>query len=498
MAHGDDAPAPARRTRALLALAVTTLAGAAIRVWLVDARPLIGDEGLTWRTSGATLWDFLLWHHHPDHPPLSFLLVRLSLEAFGESVWSLRLPSVIAGILCVPAAWLLGNRVGVGLLLAALVAFDPVLVVLSSLARMYGLLALLVLAALWRMDEIGSRGERSAGPWLGLGAILLAATWTHYLGFALAAAVLGTVAWRWGARFAGLAALLPLAGSLGQVVRLGRSVGLGEPFPMGTLRPVATSGMLDGWQAARFVIERAADHWPIGFAAPLLTLAGLAGIALLARRSAPLAVAVAALAGLTLAAVMAGAPGRPFGVDRYLIPWRLAISIGLAALALLPGRGLRAGVVAGAALLAVTGIRAAAPTGPLPGMFAAGTLARTLLPETRPGDVVVFARPYLRAIGRWYGLPVESVGPRFPRRPDGSLPPRTWLLVSGPNQAPLVPGLGSTRGRYQPPVEDLTPRLEAAYGARVDRQALVRAIRERGAVAIEFAPGTTKIHAPPP
>lgn len=407
------------------------------------------------------------------------------------------MPSVIAGILCIPAAWLLGNRVGVGLLLAFLVAFDPVLVVLSSLARMYGLLALLVLAALWRMDEIGSRDERSAGPWLVLGAILLAATWTHYLGFALAAAILGTVAWRWGARFAGLAAILPLAGSLGLLVRTARSLDLGSPIPMGVLRPAATSGMLEGWQAARLVIERAADHWPIGFA-PLLTLAGLAGIALLARRSAPLALAVAALAGLTLGAVMAGAPGRPFGIDRYLIPWRLAISIGLAALALLPGRGVRAGVVAGAALLAVTGIRAAAPTGPLPGVFAAGTLARILLPETRPGEAVVFARPYLRAMGRWYGLPVESVGPRFPTRPDGSLPPRTWLLVTGPNRAPLVPGLGTTRGRYQPPVEDLTPRLEAAYGARVDRQALVRVIRERGAVAIEFAPGTTEIHSPPP
>ena len=240
MSHGDDAPA--RPTYAVLALGATTLAGAALRFWLVDARPLIGDEGLTWRTSGGTLGDFLLWHHHPDHPPLSFLLVRLSLEAFGESVWSLRLPSAIAGILSIPTAWLLGNRGGVGLLLASLVAFDPVLVVLSSLARMYGLLALLVLAALWRMDEIGSRGERSAGPWLSLGAILLAATWTHYLGFALAAAILGTVAWRWGARFAGLAAILPLAGALGQLVRLARSLDLGEPIPMDLLRPVATSG----------------------------------------------------------------------------------------------------------------------------------------------------------------------------------------------------------------------------------------------------------------
>jgi 4-amino-4-deoxy-L-arabinose transferase-like glycosyltransferase len=488
----------ARPPGPVLALLVITLAGAALRVWLIDARPLIGDEALTWRTSGRSLSDFLLWRHHGDHPPLFFMLVRLSLEAFGQSVWSLRSPSAIAGILCIPMAWLLGRRFGAGLLLATLVAFDPVLVVLSSLARMYALLALLILAALLRMDALVARDERRAGPWLGLGAILLAATWTHYLGFALAAAILLALAWQSGLRPAFLAAIPPLVGALPPLARAVRLLYLDRPTPLDRLRPVATSGTLDGWEAVRFVIERAADHWTIGVAAPLLTLVGLIGVVRLARRSAPLAQAVGALAVLTLVAVIAGAPGRPFGVDRYLVPWRLAVSIGLAALALLPGRWVRAGVTAGAALLAVGGIRAAAPGGDLPGVFAIGALSRSLVAEIGADEIVAFEQPYLLSLGIWYGLPVESVGAGFPRRPDGSLPARTWLLVTGTSEAPTVPGLASDRGRYRAPVEELTPVLEAAYRTLLERDTLDRALRGRGAAAIEFAPGRTAIHAPAP
>jgi 4-amino-4-deoxy-L-arabinose transferase-like glycosyltransferase len=484
--------------RTALALAAITLAGAAVRVWLVDARPLVGDEGLTWRTSGRTLSDFLLWHHHADHPPLSFMLVRLSLEAFGQSVWSLRAPSAIAGVLCIPMAWSLGKRFGVGLQLASLVAFDPVLVVLSSLARMYALLGLLILAALWRMDALVARDERRAGPWLGLGAILLAATWTHYLGYVLAAAILGTLAWRSGLRPAFLAAIPPLAGALAPLARAVWLADLGRQTQLDRFRPDAAIPRVGGAEAARFVIERAADYWPIGFLAPLLTLAGLAGIVLLARRSAPLALAVAALAVLTLGAVILGAPRRPFGIDRYLLPWRLAVSIGLAALGLLRGRRTGVGVTAAVALLALVGIRAAAPTGALPGPFAMGTLARSLVAEIGTDDIVAFEQPHLRSMGTWYGLPVESVGAGFPRRPDGSLPARTWLLVTGTSEAPTVPGLASDRGRYRAPVEELTPVLEAAYGTLVERDALDRALRARGAAAIEFAPGRTAIHAPAP
>ena len=482
--------------RAVVPLVAITLAGAALRVWLADARPLTGDEGLTWRTSGRTLSDFLVWDHHGDHPPLSFMLVRVSLEAFGRSVWTLRSPSLIAGILCIPAAWLVGRRLGIGLLLAALVAFDPVIVVLSSLARMYALLALLTLTALWRVDALGARDERRAGPWLILGAILLVATWTHYLGYVLAASTLAALAWRSGLRPAALAAIPPLVGALAPLARAVRLVDRGRA-PLDRLRPTGRSTLVDGTEAARFVIERAGDLWPLGVAAPLLTLAGVVGIARLARRSPPLGWTVAVLALVTLAAVIVSAPGRPFGVDRYLLPWRLTISIGLAALALSRGRA-RAAIATGVAVLGLLGVRAAVPTGPLPGFFAAGALARDLVAEVRADEIVAVELPYLIPMATWYGLPVEPVGTGFPRRPDGSLPARTWLLITSPSDAPSVPGTRPDRGRYRAPVESLTPELEAAYGARVDRDALERVLRSRGAAAIAFGPGSTAIRAPAP
>lgn len=202
----------ASKSRTLFVLGALTLAGAALRVWLLAARPLMVDEGFTWETALRPPADFLLWSHDPDHPMLSFALVRLSLEIFGQSAWALRLPSFLAGALCIPAAWLLGRRLDVragagerqplkavpvaAALLAALIAFDPLLVVQSGLARMYSLLALLTLLTLERFGALIAADERRVGPWFLLGALLLAAIWTHYLGYVLVAAVLMAAAWR--------------------------------------------------------------------------------------------------------------------------------------------------------------------------------------------------------------------------------------------------------------------------------------------------------------
>lgn len=103
-------------------------------------------------------------------------------------------------------------------------------------------------------------------------------------------------------------------------------------------------------EMARLVIKRAVKLLPIGPLAPLMVLGGLGGLAVLARRSAALAFAVASMAAVTLTAVILGNGNRPYGVGRYLLPWRLAIAIGLASLALLPGRRARAAATAIVAL----------------------------------------------------------------------------------------------------------------------------------------------------
>jgi hypothetical protein len=505
--------------RRWLALAALTLAGAALRVWWLVARPLWVDEGFTWETALRPPADFLLWSNDPDHPMLSFALVRLSLEIFGQSNWALRLPSLLAGVLCIPAAWLLGRRLDVparagerpplnavpvaAALLAALVAFDPLLVVQSGMARMYSLLALLTLLTLERFGALIAADERRPGPWFLLGALLLAATWTHYLGYVLVAAVLVAAAWRaireresgsaW-SRFRPvlLAALVPIAGTLAPLLGAAGNAPAGE-------RPTAlVETMFDTEvtklgmaEMAGHVIKRAVKLLPIGPLAPLLVLGGLGGLAVLARRSAALAFAVASMAGVTLTAVILGNGNRPYGVERYLLPWRLAIAIGLASLALLPGRRARAAATAVVALACLAGARGAMPRG-VPGVFAVGELARSLAPGIDGGEAVAFAPAYYEHLGQWYGLPVARAGDPFPRRPDGSLPTRVWIFANeSESRTAGVPGVRRT-GR----LDELLDTLEVAYRAPVDREALEGALRAHGGAAIAFRVGSSSLHVP--
>ena len=59
---------------------------------------------------------------------------------------------------------------------------------------------------------------------------------------------------------------------------------------------------------------------------------------------------------------------------------------------------------------------------------------------------------------------------------------------------PRAPGLPIPRRRTPPPPASLWLGLERAYNARVDEDALRRALRSRGAAAIEFTTGAATIH----
>jgi hypothetical protein len=369
---------------------------------------------------------------------------------------------------------------------------------------MYPLLALLVLLTFERLDALIANDERRAAPWLAVGILVLVATWTHFLGYILVVATLAAAAWwaigerrsvsAW-SRFrpALLAALVPIAGVLVPLARALRS----GPGVEGAAQARVDSP--DAAEAARFVIEQATHLWPIGPLAPLLAVGGLIGLAVLARRSAALAVAVVTTAAVTLVAVIVGAVERPFGVDRYLLPWRLAVAIGLASLALLPGRWSRGVVTAVAVLTCLAGAWAAVPRG-LPGPFAVGELARSLALGIDAGESVAFAPEYYEHLGRWYGLPVGRPRDLFPRRPDGSLPDRAWIFTSSSrNDAARAPGMGADRGRFWGPPDrrgELLDALEKAYGARADRAAIEKALRAHGAAAIAFTPGSATLHVP--
>jgi uncharacterized membrane protein len=147
--------------RWLLVLIVLLAYG--LRVHQLDSSSFWQDEGLTPLRSGYPIAEILSNNitiqeavTQDTHPPLYFLIVHFSRQLLGESDFSYRYLSVIAGVLLVPVVYQFGRRlVGrrVGLLAALLTAVNPLYVWYSQEARMYTLLVLLATLAsyaLWR------------------------------------------------------------------------------------------------------------------------------------------------------------------------------------------------------------------------------------------------------------------------------------------------------------------------------------------------------------
>lgn len=73
-----------------------------LRVWLIAIKPPHFDEGINgWFADQMTANGF--YHYDPTnyHGPLHFYAVFLSQTLFGRHLWALRLPAIIASVLCV-------------------------------------------------------------------------------------------------------------------------------------------------------------------------------------------------------------------------------------------------------------------------------------------------------------------------------------------------------------------------------------------------------------
>jgi len=73
-----------------------------LRVWLIEIKPPHFDEGVNgWFADQMTANGF--YHYDPTnyHGPLHFYAVFLSQTLFGRHLWALRLPAILASVLCV-------------------------------------------------------------------------------------------------------------------------------------------------------------------------------------------------------------------------------------------------------------------------------------------------------------------------------------------------------------------------------------------------------------
>lgn len=125
------------------------LLAVAVRLYQIQNQSIWFDEG--W-SAFAAAQPTLLAAIQADatNPPLYYLLLNISARVFGDSPFGLRWFSLLLGLLIIPLTYQLAHRLfdaRAGMYAALLVAVSPLLWWASQEARMYTLLATLVLVA---------------------------------------------------------------------------------------------------------------------------------------------------------------------------------------------------------------------------------------------------------------------------------------------------------------------------------------------------------------
>jgi uncharacterized membrane protein len=187
----------ARAAWPLLPVAALTVVGLVLRV-VVAGDSLFADEYSTyWIVVDHGLGGVLSTVHSNAEitPPLYFVLSWATAK-LGHSPELLRLPSLIAGVVTIPAVFALGERtVGrtAALVATALTTLSPFMIFYSAEARGYGLMmALVVVSTLALLLAVDSGRRRW---WVLYAACSLGAAYSHYTCFFVLLAQLAWVLW---------------------------------------------------------------------------------------------------------------------------------------------------------------------------------------------------------------------------------------------------------------------------------------------------------------
>lgn len=181
----------ARPARLLLTSLALLLAFALASSGLLD-ESLWNDEAWTaWAVQPPYLAETLARVRADVHPPLYFLALAGWTRAAGDSVYALRLPSALFGLLTLAGVYAAGVRLfdrQTGLLALALLATAGFFIYYTREARMYGLLLALGTLAVWLYLRWRARPNARRG--LLYGGLLAALLYTHYAGALLALTLL--------------------------------------------------------------------------------------------------------------------------------------------------------------------------------------------------------------------------------------------------------------------------------------------------------------------
>ena len=134
------------------------------------------DESVTFVDYAShPFWQALSDYSFPNNHVFHTLLVNLVTHWLGDTPWAVRLPAFLAGLLILPAVYLLGRSLynrRVGWLAAALAAGWPVLVEYSANARGYTLVALFTLLIFLLGRYLLHRRNLAAWGWMAFFAAL--------------------------------------------------------------------------------------------------------------------------------------------------------------------------------------------------------------------------------------------------------------------------------------------------------------------------------------
>jgi hypothetical protein len=151
--------------------------GTAARVGFV-ARPMLYDEAATYNEfASKPLAEGLSAYTFPNNHLLNTLLVHLSTAALGAQPWAIRLPALVAGVLLVPASYLMVRALcgrDPAIFTAALVASSEPLIGYSINARGYVFVCLVTVLLVLVAQRIKESGGRRWWDWVAL-AVLPAA-----------------------------------------------------------------------------------------------------------------------------------------------------------------------------------------------------------------------------------------------------------------------------------------------------------------------------------
>ena len=167
-----------------------------LRVYALDGQSMWSDEGLSYhraqQPTAVVLANTITVDGVPTvdtNPPFYFLLLHGWRALLGQSIFSLRLMGVFAGLLAAPLMYVLGRALfwrHAGTLAALFLAVSPFHVWQTQVLRNYGLLITLNLFCIYGLVRYTAASPQAAGRgkwaalWLGAG---LLGIYTHYFGF---------------------------------------------------------------------------------------------------------------------------------------------------------------------------------------------------------------------------------------------------------------------------------------------------------------------------